>query len=239
MKAWLHRRLEVNDSVRLDRRGFVAMITGAVGATALARFVAACGGDHVVAPTNAQGTLHGTVKDAQGNPQTIGRIYLLLKSGQNQNLYADVDAKGTFSFGAVDVGSYQLRYWGGAQASVPEPNPNPVRIDVTANADSVVDFTIALGNPDANEQEIYAGDNFFQQQPFGDLNGIVTVKLGTVVCWYNVGVAEHTVTGGPWGDSGTLGEADEFMWTANQVGTFGYRCNFHNPQMQAILNVIA
>jgi plastocyanin len=46
------------------------------------------------------------------------------------------------------------------------------------------------------------------------------------------------VTGGPF-DSGTLGEADEFMWTANQVGTFGYRCNFHNPQMQAKLNVIA
>jgi plastocyanin len=58
------------------------------------------------------------------------------------------------------------------------------------------------------------------------------------VCWYNVGVNEHTVTGGPF-DSGTLGEADEFMWTANQVGTFGYRCNFHNPQMQATLIVIA
>jgi plastocyanin len=238
MKAWLHRRIEASDFGRLDRRGFVAIITGAVGATAVARFVTACAGDHVAAPAKAQGTVHGTVKDAQGNPQTIGRIYLLLKSGENQNLYADVDAKGTFNFGAVDVGSYQLRYWGGAQATVPEPNQNPVRIEVTANADSVVDFTIALGNPNANEQEIYAGDNFFQQQPFGDLNGTVTVKLGTVVCWYNVGVNEHTVTGGPF-DSGTLGEADEFMWTANQVGTFGYRCNFHNPQMQAKLNVIA
>jgi plastocyanin len=239
MKDWLHRRLEANGIARLDRRGFVAMITGAVGATAVVRVLTACGGDHVAAPATAQGTVRGTVKDVQGNPQAIGRIYLLLKSGENQNLYADVDAKGAFNFGAVDVGSYQLRYWGGAQASVPEPNPNPVRIDVTANAESVVDFTIALGNPDANVQEIYAGDNFFQQQPFGDLNGTVTVKLGTIVCWYNVGVNQHTVTGGPWGDSGVIGEADEFMWTANQVGTFGYRCSFHNPQMQAILNVIA
>ena len=239
MKSWLHRRVEATDSVRLDRRRFVTIITGALGATAIVRVVEACGSDHVVAPPKAQGSVRGTVKDAKGNPQAIGRIYLLLKSGENQNVYADVDAKGAFNFGAIDVGSYQLRYWGGAQATVPEPNPNPVRIEVTANADSVVDFTIALGNPDAGVQEIYAGDNFFQQQPFGDLNGAVTVKLGTVVCWYNVGVNQHTVTGGPWGDSGNLAEAAEFMWTANQIGSFGYRCSFHNPQMQAILNVIA
>lgn len=239
MKSSLHRRLEANDSVRLDRRRFVTILIGTMGATAVARLVAGCGGDHVAAPAKPQGTVRGTVKDAQGNPQAVGRIYLLLKSGENQDLYADVDARGAFNFGAIDVGSYQLRYWGGAQASVPEPNPNPVRIEVTANAESVVDFTISLGNPDADVQEIYAGDNFFQRQPFGDLNGTVTVKLGTVVCWYNVGVNQHTVTGGPWGDSGTLGEADEFMWTANQLGTFGYRCSFHNPEMQAILNVTA
>ena len=239
MKSWLHRPVETNPSVCLDRRRFVTIITGAVGATAILRVVAACGSHHVAAPVKAQGTVRGTVKDAQGNPQSIGRIYLVVKSGENQNVYADVDAKGAFTFGAIDVGSYQLRYWGGAQASVPEPNPNPVRIEVTANTESVTDFTIALGNPDGDVQEIYAGDNFFQQQPFGDLNGSVTVKVGTVVCWYNVGVNQHTVTGGPWGDSGSLGEAAEFMWTANQVGTFGYRCSFHNPQMQAILNVIA
>src|SRR6185437_15069227 len=121
MKAWLHRRVEVNERVRLDRRRFVAVITGAVGATALARVLAACGGDRVAAPPNAQGTVRGTVKDGEGNPQSIGRIYLLLKSGENQNFFADVDANGIFDFGAVDVGSYQVRYWGGAQASVPEP----------------------------------------------------------------------------------------------------------------------
>ena len=239
MMKWLDRRTEAGAMTRLGRRRFVTIVAGAVGATTLARIVSACGGDRVAGPAKAKGTVRGTVKDAQGNPQAIGRIYLLLKSGENQDVYADVDANGAFNFGQIDIGSYQLRYWGGAQASVPEPSPNPVRIDVAANAEAVVNFTIALGNPDASVQEIYAGDNFFQQQPFGDLNAAVTVKVGTVVCWYNVGVNEHTVTGGPWGDSGVLGEAAEFMWTASQVGTFGYRCTFHNPQMQAILNVIA
>ena len=69
-------------------------------------------------------------------------------------------------------------------------------------------------------------------------NATVVVKLGVTVCWYNVGVMSHTVTGGPWGTSPTLGRAEEFMWTANQVGTFGYRCSFHNPQMQSILQVV-
>src|SRR5262249_26520868 len=109
---------------------------------------------------------------------------------------------------------------------------------VSSGVESVVQFKIVLGNPDADETEIYAGDNFFQLQPFGDINGTVTVTLGTTICWYNVGTMDHTVTGGPWGDSGTIVEASEFRWTANQVGTFGYRCNFHNPQMQAILKVV-
>ena len=65
-----------------------------------------------------------------------------------------------------------------------------------------------------------------------------TVKLGVVVCWYNVGSHNHTVTGGPWGDSGVIERAEEFMWTADQVGTFGYRCNFHNPLMQSIVKVV-
>jgi hypothetical protein len=49
---------------------------------------------------------------------------------------------------------------------------------------------------------------------------------------------QHTITGGPWGDSGPLSRAEEFMWTATQVGTFGYRCSFHNPQMQSILQIV-
>lgn len=235
----LDRRPGADDENRLGRRRFLGILTTGLGVTAVLRFVAACGADRSGDPVKTKGTVRGTVTDAQGNLQTVGRIYLLLASGENQGVYSDVDAHGAFSFGAIDVGAYQLRFWGGAQATVPEPNPNPVRIEVRANAETVVHFTIVLGSPNADEIEIYAGDNFYQEQPFGDLNATVTVKLGTVVCWYNVGVHDHTVTGGPWGDSGIIGEADEFMWTANQLGTFGYRCTFHNPQMQASLRVVA
>jgi plastocyanin len=122
---------------------------------------------------------------------------------------------------------------------VPEPLANPVRITVTADAPTVVPFQIVRGEPDEAVHEIYAGDYFFQDQPFGDPNATVVVKLGTTVCWYNVGLTDHTVTGGPWGDSGPISRTEEFEWTANQVGTFGYRCSFHNPQMQSILQVVA
>jgi plastocyanin len=227
-------------AARLGRRRFLETLAASIGAVAVSNLTVACGGDRPSAPpAAAKGRVRGTVVDQQGTPQAIGRIYLLLATGQNQNLYADVDAHGGFDFGAVDVGSYQLRYWAGAQATVPEPNPNPVRITVNANVDTVVSFTIALGNPDADVKEIYAGDDFFQEQPFGELNAPVTVKAGTVVCWYNVGTHQHTVDGGPWGTSGVLGEAAEFMWTASQAGTFGYRCAFHSPQMQAILQVVS
>ena len=226
-------------AARLGRRRFLQSMALGVGAVAFSDVISGCGGDRTSAPTTRQGRVHGTVADEQGAPQAIGRVYLLLATGQNENIYADVDAQGAFDFGLVDVGKYQLRYWAGALATVPEPNPNPVRITVDGIDETVVHFTISLGNPDANGKEIYAGDDFFQEQPFGDLNAPVTVKLGTVVCWYNVGAHQHTVDGGPWGTSGVLGEAAEFMWTANVAGTFGYRCAFHTPQMQAILQVVA
>jgi len=185
------------------------------------------------------GRVRGTVTDAlTGAPQPIGRIYLLLDNGLNQNLFADVDGAGAFDLGEVPVGKYQLRFWGGNQASVPEPLENPVRITVAPDASTIVPFRIKRGTPDETVHEIYAGDFFFQDQPFGQPNATVVVKLGVTVCWYNVGLMDHTVTGGPWGDSGSIGRAEEFEWVASQVGTFGYRCNFHNPQMQAILQVV-
>ena len=223
---------------RFGRRSFLQAIFAGAGAVALSELAIGCAGDRASAPVENRGRVRGSVTDEQGTPQAIGRVYLLLATGQNENVYADVDSHGAFDFGSIDVGSYQLRYWAGAQATVPEPNPNPVRITVSANADTVVKFTIALGNPDADVKEIYAGDDFYQEQPFGELNAPVTVKLGTVVCWYNVGRHEHTVDGGPWGQSGVLAEAAEFMWTADRTGTFGYRCAFHAPQMQAMLQVV-
>jgi Plastocyanin len=210
----------------------------AVAGISAASLAAACGGDTMAAPISVTGSVRGTVTDLTGKPAAVGRVYLLLPSGLNQNIFADVSTAGTYDLGAVPIGSYQLRFWGDTQASVPEPLENPVLITVLAGAATVVQFKVELGSPSETVQEIYAGDYFFQEQPYGEPNATVTVKAGVTVCWYNVGTHDHTVTGGPWGDSGTIGRAEEFMWTANQVGTFGYRCNFHNPLMQAIVKVV-
>jgi plastocyanin len=223
--------------VVLTRRGFLWTVGGLAATGITASGLVSCGGSGATSPA-ATGGVRGTVTDLQGVPQSIGRIYLLLDTGLNQNVFADVSASGTFDLGQIPVGKYQLRFWGGNQASVPEPLENPVRLTVTANTPTVVPFKIVRGTPNETVHEIYAGDFFFQDQPFGDPNATVVVKQGVIVCWYNVGVNNHTVTGGPWGDSGTIGRAEEFMWTASQVGSFGYRCSFHNPQMQSILQVV-
>lgn len=224
----------------LTRRDFLWTVSsGLAVAGSTAAGLAACGGggERITAPA-ATGRVRGTVTDLQGAPQAIGRIYLLLDTGLNQNIYADVDATGKFDLGQVPVGKYQVRYWGADLAAVPEPLENPVHLTVAADTVSVVPFQIVRGEPDEVDHEIYIGDFFFQDQPYGQPNATVVVKLGVTVCWYNVGSVNHTVTGGPWGDSGTLSRAQEFEWPATQVGTFGYRCSFHNPQMQSILQVV-
>jgi hypothetical protein len=200
----------------------------------------ACGGgesNRLTAP-GPTGTVRGTVVDLSGRPQGIGRIYLLAKSGFNSGVYADVDASGQFVFPSIAVGNYQVRYWGANLASVPEPLPNPVRVTVTPNETTVVAFQIEVGPDDNPDVEIYAGDYFFQAQPAGDANGTVVAKLGTTICWYNVGQTVHSVTGGPWGDSGPIALDGNFMWTADQVGTFPYRCRYHGTQMIATLQII-
>ena len=112
-----------------------------------------------------------------------------------------------------------------------------MRIAVTAGQATTVNFKITLGSSTGTARDIYIGDYFFQEEPYGLANGTVVVPVGTLVCWYNVGRMLHTVTGGPWGDSGPLALDANFNWLANQVGTFPYRCTYHAPQMQAVLQV--
>jgi hypothetical protein len=140
------------------------------------------------------GNVRGTVTDLTGTPRAIGRVYLLLANGLNQNIFADVSPSGTFDLGGIPVGAYQLRFWGGTQASVPEPLENPVPITVSAATPTVVEFKISIGSPDET-----AGDRrrrlLFQEQPFGDPNATVSVRSG---CRLLVQRAphQHTVTGG-------------------------------------------
>jgi hypothetical protein len=224
----------------MNRRRFIARLGAAAGGTAMLGFIDACGGGESSSPTapSATGTVRGTVVDLSGHVQGIGRIYLLAKSGLNSGAYADVDASGAYDFGPVAVGEYQVRFWGANLASVPEQLANPVRVAVTANATTVVPFQIQLGSRDDAYVDIFAGDFFFQSQPVGDANGTVVAKVGTIICWYNVGQMVHSVTGGPWGDSGPIDLDGNFNWTANQVGTFPYRCRYHGTQMIATLQIV-
>jgi hypothetical protein len=82
------------------------------------------------------------------------------------------------------------------------------------------------------------GDGFFQLQPNGTENGERVVKVGTNVCWYNVDTEVHTVSGGPWGDSGDLQKSQAYLWPATTAGLFGYQCRYHASSEKALLRVI-
>jgi plastocyanin len=183
--------------------------------------------------------VRGTVVDTSGHARQVGRIYLLAKTGLNSGAFADPDATGAFDFGPVPVGQYQLRYWGANLADVPEPMANPVRIAVAADTPTIAQFTVEVGGEADPDHDIYIGDYFFQDQPVGAPNGVVTAKVGTVICWYNVGTMLHSVVGGPWGDSGPIALDGNFNWTSDRVGTFQYRCGFHGTQMIATLEITA
>ena len=233
-------QLTVVTAPTMNRRRFIAGVGSAMVTGSLLGGLEGCGSDVVTvtgpAPT---GTVRGSVIDATGSMQPIGRVYLLQKNGFNAGIYQDVDAKGLFEFGNIDVGAYQLRFWGSNLASVPEPLRNPVPIRIAAAATTTVQFTVEIGKGyDGPEQEIYLGEFFFQGQPLGEMNGTVTVRLGTLVCWYNVGEVSHDVAGGPWGTSGAIPHGGNFMWKADQAGTFPYRCSSHGTQMLATLTVV-
>ena len=225
----------------MSRRRFIAGVGTAIAGGSLLGVVSGCGSGVIdLTGPGSSGTLRGTVVDAAGLLQPVGRIYLLQKNGFNAGNYRDVDSAGRFEFANVDVGDYQLRFWGGNLASVREPLPNPVPVRVAAAVTMTVQFTVAIGREyDGPEQEIYLGEYYFQQQPVGDLNGTTTVKLGTLVCWYNVGDMVHDVSGGPWVTSGPIQRGGNFMWLADQLGTFPYRCSYHGTQMLATLKVVS
>lgn len=227
-------------TLAMSRRRFIAGVGAALAGGSLLGLVSACGAEPTELVPSPTGALRGTVVDAAGVPCAVGRVYLLNKNGFNPGSHADVDAAGGFDFGSVPAGAYQLRFWGGNQASVPETLPNPVPVVVSVDTTTSIQFVVALGESDGGpEQEIYLGEYFFQVQPTGPLNGTATVQIGTTVCWYNVGSMLHDVSGGPWGSSGPIAHGGSFMWKADQVGTFPYRCSYHGTQMIATVTVVA
>jgi plastocyanin len=220
----------------VTRRAFVERVS--VGAAAA--WLAACGGSEGGTPPAPSGTVNGVVLDLQGAAQaSFGQCILMYPNGRHVGVRVTPDAQGRFRFENLPEGDYQVRFHASGQAMIPEPYQHPLKFSVVAGKVTDITVRIVRGNFGSNQVEIYCGDDFYQLQPDGQENIETVVKLGTVVCWYNVGLKIHTVTGGPWNDSGDLQKTQSYIWVANQVGTFGYRCRYNQPQMQATLRVTA
>ncbi|HEY7569671.1 MAG TPA: hypothetical protein VH762_18955 [Gemmatimonadaceae bacterium] len=228
----------------VSRRGFVRAVSAVAGSAALGSFAATCGGDGASGPEEpppvAPGAIRGIVTDLQGAPQSsLGRLYLMRQTGQQTGRIADVNAEGRFTFDNLEPRDYKVRFHGAARAFVPDGIVHPYPVTVESGKTAEIQVKVQLGVENEMEVEIYAGDDFFQLQPDGQENGTTRVKVGTTVCWYNVGTQPHSITGGPWRDSGDLNRSQNFIWVANQVGVFPYRCRYHTPHMAATLEVIA
>ena len=226
----------------MSRRDFLATL-GVAGAGVAVAGVGACGGSAggdggIVAPP-AAGNITGLVSSLTGAPQpNLGTLILMNGRGRQTGQRSSPDANGRFSFSAVAAGDYQLRFNAPGLAVVPEPFPHPIRFSVEAGKTTDVPVRVQLGNYNQNLVEIYIGDGFFQLQPDGTENGESVVKVGTNVCWYNVDNTVHTVTGGPWGDSGDLQKSQAYLWPATVAGLFSYQCKYHNSSEKALLRIM-
>lgn len=231
-----------NDAVALSRREFLSGMTTTAGGLLVSSALVACGGGQngPTLPPPKFGAVSGLVSDLQGVPQpSLGILILLFNDGRHTGDRATPDANGRFRFSNVVAGNYQIRFHAPGLAIIPEPFPHPIRLTVEAGKTTEVPVRIKLGNYNSNLVEIYTGDDFYQLQPDGQENSETVVRLGTLVCWYNVGVAVHTVTGGPWVDSGDLQKSQAYIWTADQTGLFAFSCKYHQPGQRATLRVTA
>ena len=196
--------------------------------------------DGVIVEPPETGNISGIVSSLDGTAQPrLGTLILMNARGRQTGARSSPDANGRFSFQNVTAGEYQIRFDAPGLAVVPEPFPHPIRLSVEAGKTTDVPVRVQLGNYNQNLVEIYIGDGFFQLQPNGTENGECVVKLGTNVCWYNVDTAVHTVSGGPWGDSGDLQKSQAYLWPATQAGLFGYQCRYHATGEKALLRVTA
>ena len=187
-----------------------------------------------------KGSVSGVLVDLQGVAQAgFGQLILMYPTGQHVGTRATPDAAGRFRFADLAPGDFQLRFHASGQAIIPEPYQHPIKFAVQAGRVTDLTVRVVRGNFGQAQLEIYCGDDFYQLQPDGQENSETVVKLGSVVCWYNVGLKVHSVTGGPWNDSGDLQKTQSYIWVANQVGVFPYYCRYTQPQMRSTLRVVA
>ena len=226
-------------SRRIPRREFVLGVGRTATGIWVAGVAAACGGGDVGVSVEPTGEVSGRVLDVQGTPQPrFGVLILMYDNGRHVGLTAVPDDTGHFSFPPLPPAEYQIRFQAAGQAIIPEPYQHPIRFSVSAGRTTDVTVRVQRGSFPETQVEIYCGDGFFQRQPDGRENAETVVALGSIVCWYNVGLDVHTVTGGPWNDSGDLQKAQSYIWVANVPGLHAYRCRHTQPQMQSTLRVL-
>ena len=221
------------------RREFVRVLGASVAILSVG--LEGCGGDGggTTAPPASLGVVEGIVTDVQGVPQgNFGSLILMYPNGQHVGQTVTPDASGKFRFTDMPAGDYQVRFQAAGQAIVPEPYQHPIKFAVVAGKATQLTVRIQRGTFAQNQVEIYCGDDFYQLQPDGAENGETVVKLGTIVCWYNVGLKIHTVTGGPWNDSGDLQKTQSYIWVATVPGLHAYQCKYNQPAMRATLRVV-
>lgn len=237
MSEWNDRSAAVHG--HLSRRDFVSLVGRTTAGVLVVGAGAACGGGGGgTPPPDPLGALQGRVLDVQGNPQPgFGSLILMYPSGRHVGMSAVPDAESRFAFPNLPAGDYQLRFEASARAIVPEPYQHPLKASVAAGRSTELTVRILRGDFAQNQVEIYCGDGFYQRQPDGRENAETVVAVGTIVCWYNVGTNIHTVTGGPWNDSGDLQRTQSYIWVADTPGLHAYRCRYTQPQMQATLRV--
>jgi hypothetical protein len=225
-----------------SRRDFL-WVAG-VSVVSMSAALTGCAGSEATSPADSfmssKGTLDGQLVNVQGVPQgNFGALILMYPSGQHVGVTIAPDANGKFRFADLPAGEYQLRFQASGQAIVPEPYQHPIKFTIDAGKTTSLTVRIQRGTFAQNQVEIYCGDDFFQAQPDGQENGETIVALGTVVCWYNVGRKVHTVTGGPWDDSGDLQKTQSYIWVATVPGVHAYRCTYNQPGMRATLRVVS
>ena len=222
----------------LGRRDFLRTLGGSVAGLSAAGLLAACSedGPELLAP--GTGEIQGKALHVDGGPAAIGQVYLLTENGMQTGRFAAVQADGTFRFTGMEPGEYQLRFHAPRQGRVGRDYPNPIRVSVRPDEVAYPVFRgIVLGVFNENMIEIYIGDDFFQEQPVGELNSTTAARIGQIICWYHVGKHPHNVVADGIFNSGRMENSQAFIWEVDRTGFVPYRCTYHLPQMMAALQI--
>lgn len=190
-----------------------------------------------VRPVGA-GQLVGCVGDAAGVAYAGGALHLFHADGRPTGRVVVSAADGSFAFPGLAAREYQLHFHGGAAATLDDASLHVLRVAIHPGETVRRELRVVRGTFTPRPVEVACADGCYRALPDGDAAD-VTVALGSVVCWRNMDRVPHTVTGGPWGDSGEIASGAAWYWIATQPGRFAYHCRRRGASMRATVHVTA